>query len=472
MFIKGNIPASGGFGGPGTAAGIFDGFDIDWEYPGSTGGHLGNHVSPNDTADYTALLAEFRGELNTQGAADGKTYALTAALPAGQDKISKIQTNQIAQYLTFGDVMTYDMHGGFETTGPTNFADPLFQSPNDPSAVVAPGTEKYSTDNAIKAWTVGDPGDGIPGGFPASKLTLGIPFYYRGWTGVPAGANHGLYEPASGPGPGAVDSGSVPGIEMYKELSSVVTNAADTFFDPVSDSAYFYDGTNFWTGESAQSIKVRMDYVHCMGLAGTMMFSMYDLNDPTNTLFNDVVTDLAGTTTTCPTPPGGTATAPPPTTTAAAPPPTTTVAAPPPTTTVASPPPAGNLVGNGGFESGALSPWTCDAGTASVVASPAHTGTHALAAAATSSDDAQCTETVTVQPNHAYTLSAWVEGNFAFIGATGTGGTDPSTFTQAAPTYTKLTTTFTTGAATTSVTVFVHGWFAQGTVDVDDVTLS
>ncbi|HKN99615.1 MAG TPA: carbohydrate binding domain-containing protein, partial [Pseudonocardiaceae bacterium] len=202
-------------------------------------------------------------------------------------------------------------------------------------------------------------------------------------------------------------------------------------------------------------------------------FSMYDLDNPTNTLFNDVVTDLAGTTTTCPTPPGGTTTAPPPPpTTTAAPPPTTTAAPPPPTTTVASPPPAGNLVSNGGFESGALSPWTCDAGTASVVAAPAHTGTHALAAAATSSDDAQCTETVTVQPGHTYTLSAWVQGNFAFLGATGTGTTDPSTFTQAAPAYTQLTTTFTTGAATTSVTVFVHGWFAQGTVDVDDVTLS
>jgi chitinase len=152
------------------------------------------------------------------------------------------------------------------------------------------------------------------------------------------------------------------------------------------------------------------------------------------------------------------------------PPPTTTAPSPPPTST--APPPPTGLIANGGFESGALSPWTCDAGTASVVSTPVHTGTHALAAAATNSDDAQCTETVAVQPSHTYTLSAWVQGNFAFLGATGTGTSDPSTFTQSAPTYTQLTTTFTTGSTTTSVTVFVHGWFAQGTVHIDDVTLS
>src|SRR6266536_2906633 len=66
MFIKGNLPVQGGFGGTGTAAGIFDGFDIDWEYPGVLG-HTGNHYGPADKANFTALLAEFRNQLNAFG---------------------------------------------------------------------------------------------------------------------------------------------------------------------------------------------------------------------------------------------------------------------------------------------------------------------------------------------------------------------------------------------------------------------
>jgi chitinase len=135
MFMDGNLPTDcdygSCYGGTGSAAGIFDGFDIDWEYPGSTGGHLGNITSPSDTADYTALLGEFRSQLNTL-VRDGKTYYLSAALPAGQDNIAEIQTNQIAQYLTFGDVMSYDMYGAWNATGPTDEQDPLFANPNSP----------------------------------------------------------------------------------------------------------------------------------------------------------------------------------------------------------------------------------------------------------------------------------------------------------------------------------------------------
>ena len=132
----------------------------------------------------------------------------------------------------------------------------------------------------------------------------------------------------------------------------------------------------------------------------------------------------------------------------------------------------GNLVANGGFESGALTPWTCDAGTASVVASPAHSGTHALKVAPTSSDDAQCSQTVAVKPNTTYTLTAWVQGSYAYVGADVPGGTGSSTWTASASGWTQLSTKITTGASTSSVTVWVHGWYGQPAVTADDVSLA
>ena len=131
---------------------------------------------------------------------------------------------------------------------------------------------------------------------------------------------------------------------------------------------------------------------------------------------------------------------------------------------------ATNLVTNGDFETGTAGGWTCS--SAVIVSTPVHGGTHALQLNPTSADDAQCTQTVSVQPNSAYTLTDWVEGSFVFLGATGTGTTDPSTFTQAASTFTQLSVTFTTGASTTSVSVFVHGWFAQPSDVVDDIVLT
>ncbi|WP_211785962.1 glycosyl hydrolase family 18 protein [Kitasatospora atroaurantiaca] len=297
MFIKGNLPVDGGFGGQGSAAGVFDGFDIDWEYPGG-GGHTGNHASAADKQNNTALFAELRAQLNAQGAADGKTYALSAAVGAGQDKIKNIETDKLGQYLTFLDVMTYDMHGAWDATGPTNHQAPIYSGPNDPMTPVAPGTGKYSIDAAIKAWTVGDSQYGIVGGFPANKINMGVPFYYRGWTGVQAGANHGLFQSATGPAAGAAMSGNVNGIRMYKELNGFVDNAAYTYWDDAAKAAYFYDGTTFWTGENAQSIQAKMDYAHCNGLGGSFAFSLYDLGTQT-ALFDKMVSATSGSAAGC-----------------------------------------------------------------------------------------------------------------------------------------------------------------------------
>ena len=132
---------------------------------------------------------------------------------------------------------------------------------------------------------------------------------------------------------------------------------------------------------------------------------------------------------------------------------------------------ATNLLANPGFETGTLSSWNCSS-IDSVTTSPVHSGTHALQGAANNSDDAQCSQAVSVQPNSSYTLTGWVEGNYVFIGDTGTGTTDTDNWTPSATSWQQISTTFTTGASTTSVTVYVHGWYAQGTYFADDLSLT
>ncbi|MGQ4512069.1 glycosyl hydrolase family 18 protein [Streptomyces sp. DW26H14] len=129
-----------------------------------------------------------------------------------------------------------------------------------------------------------------------------------------------------------------------------------------------------------------------------------------------------------------------------------------------------DVLKNGGYESG-LANWTCAAGTTAVVSSPVHGGTAALRGTPAGQDFAQCAQSVAVAPNSSYTLSAWVQGGYTYLGATGTGTTDPQTWTPGSSGWTQLKTTFTTGPSTTSVSVYTHGWYGQSAYVADDLTL-
>ncbi|MDR6842946.1 chitinase [Pseudoxanthomonas sacheonensis] len=242
-YIRGNLPVTDGAGGTGAAAGVFDGIDIDWEYPNACGLQCGG---AEDRANFTALLAEFRRQLNLVRPG----LLLTIAPGAGVDKIAATDPGQYHQYLDFINVMTYDFHGAFEPR--TNHHSALFASPNDPST----GNVKfYNSNDAIEAF--------LALGVPASKLNLGIGFYGRGWTNV-ANVNNGLYQTGSA-APGTYEAGN----EDYKVLKD---RPGTIYTDANARATWKYDGNTFWSYDTPAMVTEKMNYVKVQNLGGAFFW--------------------------------------------------------------------------------------------------------------------------------------------------------------------------------------------------------
>jgi GH18 family chitinase len=77
-----------------------------------------------------------------------------------------------------------------------------------------------------------------------------------------------------------------PGVVDFKELATAgKLTPATTFYDYETQSSWVYDGTNFWTVETPQSLTAKWQYIQNKGLGGIMMYSL-EADSSTNTLFN------------------------------------------------------------------------------------------------------------------------------------------------------------------------------------------
>lgn len=215
-------------------ADVFDGIDIDWEYPNECGDTCDN----SGFEAYGNLMAAVRARF-------GSDKLVTSAIPAGEAKLNAANYGAAAQYLDFYMLMTYDFFGGWAPQGPTAPHSPLTNFPSIPT----PG---FYSDNAVQVLK--------SKGVPANKILLGIGFYGRGWSGVSQSAPGGS---ASGRAPGTWEQG----IEDYKVLKSICP-ATGT----IAGTAYAHCGNNWWGYDTPATINGKMNYLKSQGLGGAFFW--------------------------------------------------------------------------------------------------------------------------------------------------------------------------------------------------------
>ncbi|MFC8831401.1 glycoside hydrolase family 18 protein [Streptomyces sp. NPDC057137] len=220
-------------------ADVFDGIDIDWEYPNACGLTCDTSGPDAFTNMVSALRTEFGGDSLI-------TSAITADASEG-GKIDATDYGAAAQYLDWYLPMTYDFFGAFAAQGPTAPHSPLTSYDGIPQ-------EGFNSDAAITKLKAK--------GVPAEKLLLGIGFYGRGWTGVTQAEPGGS---ATGAAAGTYEAG----IEDYKVLKNTCP-ANGT----VAGTAYAHCGNNWWSYDTPATIGTKMDYKNAQGLGGTFFWEL------------------------------------------------------------------------------------------------------------------------------------------------------------------------------------------------------
>ncbi|EAR10315.1 putative chitinase C precursor [Reinekea sp. MED297] len=216
-------------------AGVFDGIDIDWEYPNECGLTCDN----SGFDGYRNLMAALRARFGTQ--------LVTSAIGAAEAKLRAADYGGAAPYVDFYMLMTYDYFGAFNPQGPTAPHSPLYSYNGIP-------TDGFYSDKGIQVLK--------SLGVPSDKILLGIGFYGRGWTGVTQSAPGGS---ASGAAQGEYEAG----INDYKILKQSCPATG-----LIAGTAYAHCGNNWWSYDTPQTIQSKMDYVKQQGLDGAFFWEL------------------------------------------------------------------------------------------------------------------------------------------------------------------------------------------------------
>lgn len=218
-------------------ADVFDGIDIDWEYPNDCG----------LSCDTTSGFSGYKNIIQALRNRFGSNALVTSAIGAAASKINAADYAGAAQYLDWIMPMTYDYFGAFAPKGPTAPHSPLYDYSNIPTA-------GFYSDAAVQLLKAK--------GIPSNKILLGVGFYGRGWTGVTQAAPGGS---ATGAATGSVE----PGIDDYKVLKASCPSTGT-----IAGTAYAFCNGNWWSYDTPQTLTGKMDYVNQQNLGGAFFWEL------------------------------------------------------------------------------------------------------------------------------------------------------------------------------------------------------
>ena len=234
--------------------GLFDGIDIDWEFP-VEGGLPGNVYRPEDHENFGLLMAEFRRQLNSLSAPRSGRYVLSIAVSAAPDLFRHLDLKQLADTVDWINVMTYDYHAGSKLV---HFNAPLFKTANDP-------TPQLNVQASIQAF--------LNAGVPNSKLIVGVPFYGRAYGGV-ASKHAGLFKKGNPIDAKEWGDNTIP----YRVLmgQNLESRGFRRFWHAEAQAPWLYSSkSKVWiTYDDPTSLARKAAYVREHGLGGIMIWEL------------------------------------------------------------------------------------------------------------------------------------------------------------------------------------------------------
>lgn len=260
---------------------VFDGVDIDWEYPG--GGDearapLSETGRVQEAADHRALVEALRTAFDAMKAKDGHARLLTTAVAGYPRSVAGIDWKGVQDDFDLVFVMTYDFtpEKAFQRNGDYSGGGGL---PGHHSNLVAgPSTDGYGSDAMIRNLEAA--------GVPAAKMVLGAGFYGREWTKASFAADR---FPASGSG------GDFVGMASWTQIKARGLEAKGwtSGYDETAQAAYWHDAKSggFISLDTPQSLDAKGRYARNEGLAG--LFA-WELSQDDGTLVDAMATAAEG----------------------------------------------------------------------------------------------------------------------------------------------------------------------------------